>query len=274
MRARVLAAALAGALAVSCEAPEPAIQYAPYGEGYAAKPDFARVERLYPLTPAQRAGLTPRSLARLSQEQLDQLYARLTAGPFPDGPYQGTVVLAAGGGLRRLPELLGGAKGFSSKLGVDALQRVAEMLWKGKVFDRHRREVRNVIEHPSVLAKLLDADLSAMRSANFFGSKVGLLFPAKLYCGQSLLDSRRESVIVDAAFDDEIDGYLPAVDALAGRDGLQIRDELRMIRPGLYLGRAYGARIFLLDFILYNPEVAAKDGPAFARTAEVEQSCH
>jgi len=275
MRARVpiCAAILAGALAGACQTPEPPIGWAPYGEGYAAKPDFARVEKLYPLTPAQRANVTPQSLARLSQEQFDQLYARLTAGPLPDGPYQGTVILAAGGGLRRLPEILGGAKGFAPKLGIDGLQSVAEMLWKGKVFDRDRREVRNVIQHPRALAKLLDADVSVMRSATFFGSKVGLLFPAKLYCGQSLLDSRRESVIVDAAFGDEIDGYLPAVDALAGRDGLQIRDELRLIRPGLYLGRAYAARIFLLDFILYNPEVAARGQAAFVRTGEVEQSC-
>jgi len=275
MRARVLARAaiLAGALAAACEAPQPAIQYAPYGEGYATKPDFAKVERLYLLTPAQRAGVTPQSLVGLTQEQFDQVYSRLTAGPFPDGPYQGTVVLAEGGGLRRLPAILGGSKGFASKLGVDGLETVAQILWKGKVFDRDHREVRNVVEHPGVLAKLLGVDLSGMRSGPFFGSTVGLLFPAKVYCGQSLLDSRRESLILDAAFGDEIDGYLPAVDALAGRDGLQIRDELRMMRPGLYLGRAYGARIFLLDFILYNPEVAAREKAAFARTGAVEESC-
>ena len=34
-------------------------------------------------------------------------------------------------------------------------------------------------------------------------------------------------------------GYQEHPDALAGRNGLRIRDEIRMIRPGFYLGRAY-----------------------------------
>ena len=35
-----------------------------------------------------------------------------------------------------------------------------------------------------------------------------------------------------------------------------------MIRPGFYLGRAYANKIFLLNFMLYNAEVAdaGKDG--------------
>ena len=39
------------------------------------------------------------------------------------------------------------------------------------------------------------------------GRDAFLLFPAKLYCGQSLLDGRRESVIIDYAFTDELPGY-------------------------------------------------------------------
>ena len=38
------------------------------------------------------------------------------------------------------------------------------------------------------------------------GKEAWLLFPAKLYCGQSLLDSRRESVIIDYFFSDELPG--------------------------------------------------------------------
>jgi hypothetical protein len=98
-----------------------------------------------------------------------------------------------------------------------------------------------------------------MRTGQFNGKTVGLLFPAKLYCGQSLLDSRRESVIIDYAFGDDIDGYLPNVDSLAGRNGLQVRDEIRMVRPGFYLGRAYMGRVFALNFTLYN-DAAAKAG--------------
>ena len=85
---------------------------------------------------------------------------------------------------------------------------------------------------------------------------VWLLFPAKLYCGQSLLDGRRESVIIDYAYNDDLPGYQAHPDALAGRNGLRIRDEIRMIRPGFYLGRAYANKIFLLNFMLFNDEVA------------------
>ena len=54
-------------------------------------------------------------------------------------------------------------------------------------------------------------------------------------------------------------------DALAGRNGLRIRDEIRMIRPGFYLGRAYANKIFLLNFILYNSEVADAGLEGFTR---------
>src|SRR6185503_4251291 len=92
---------------------------------------------------------------------------------------------------------------------------------------------------------------------------VWLLFPAKVYCGQSLLDGRRESVIVDYAFTDEVEGYQQHPDALAGRNGLAIRDEIRMIRPGFYLGRAYSNRMFLLNFTIYNEQTAAAGSAAF-----------
>ncbi|HWM90930.1 MAG TPA: hypothetical protein VN493_09200 [Thermoanaerobaculia bacterium] len=261
MKLRLIALAAALPLLAACATtpPRPDIPFAKYGKGYASKPDLARVERNHPLTPDQRLSLTPANLATLTQEELDQVYARLTAGPIPDGPHQGTVIFADGGGLRRLKEILGGVKGFGADLGVNKLDRVAEMLWRGKVFYRDEMELRNQITHRRALGRLFKADVSAMRTETIDGRKVALLFPAKLYCGQSLLDSRRESVIIDYAFGNEIDGYLPAFDYVAGPTGLQIRDEIRMVRPGLYLGRAYIGKIFLLNFTLYN-EDAAKAG--------------
>ena len=44
--------------------------------------------------------------------------------------------------------------------------------------------------------------------------------------------------------------YEPRVDILAAASMLEVRDEIRMVRPGLYLGRAYLGRIFLLNFTL------------------------
>jgi hypothetical protein len=100
-----------------------------------------------------------------------------------------------------------------------------------------------------------------------------LLFPAKLYCGQSLLDSRRESVIIDYAYTDMLPGYQKSPDSLAGRGGLRIRDEIRMIRPGFYLGRAYARNIFLLNFTLYNSEIAGAAESDFAAGQDVAEDC-
>src|SRR4029077_12946181 len=47
--------------------------------------------------------------------------------------------------------------------------------------------------------------------------------------------------------------------ALGG--GMGIRDEIRMIRPGFYLGRAYANGIYLLTFSLYNPVIDAAGRP-------------
>jgi hypothetical protein len=88
----------------------------------------------------------------------------------------------------------------------------------------------------------------------------------------SPLDGRRESIIIDYAFSDEQEGYVNAIDRLGGRAGLQIRDEIRMVRPGFYLGRAYIARAFALNFTLYNAEVAENPGYAFA-SGEVREDC-
>lgn len=271
---RILLALVALPLLAGCAtARRPDIPFASYGKGYASKPDLARVEREHPLTPAQRAALTPASLATLTQEELDQLYARLTAGPIPDGPFQGTVIFADGGGLRRLREILGGVKGFVADLGVDSLEHLAEALWKGKIFYRDDMVLRNQITRRRTIARLFDADLSRMRTETINGRKVGLLFPAKLYCGQSLLDSRRESVIIDYFFGDEIDGYLPEVDYIAGRNGLRVRDEIRMVRPGFYLGRAYLGKLFLLNFTLYDEDAAGRGQAAFASTGQVAEDC-
>ena len=252
-------ALLALPLLAACATAPPATPRAQ--AGYASRPDLAKVEHDHPLTPAEREAFTPESLVKLSQEDLDQLYARLTAGPIPDGPFQGTVIFASGGGLRRVREILGGGvKGFLADRAVDDLETLAEGLWKGKVFYRGKMELRNQITNRKKLARLFKADLSKMRTATIDDREVGLLFPAKLYCGQSLLDSRRESVIIDYFFGDEIDGYVDEIDQIAGRNGLQIRDEIRIVRPGFYLGRAYVGKIFLLNFTLYNPNATEQSG--------------
>ena len=114
---------------------------------------------------------------------------------------------------------------------------------------------------------------SAIMKMEFDDEKTWLLFPAKLYCGQSLIDSRRESIIIDYAFSDGIEGYREMPDALAGRRGFKIRDEIRMIRPGFYLGRAYMDRAFILNFTLYNEEIDKRETPEFIKTNKVNEDC-
>lgn len=273
---RAVVPALAALLLAGCDILRPsgpAVPFAPYGERHDAKPDFAQVEYKFPLNTADLAKITPENLAGLDQEQIDQIYARLTAGPIPDGPYDGSVLLPRGAsGKFRAAEIIGGFAGMVAHLKGYKIETIGETLWKGKVFYRDSRVLRNRIEDLRVLkrAGLVTGDPARMEVA---GRQTWLLFPAKLYCGQSLLDSRRESVIIDYFFTDEIDGYQEMPDYLAGRRGLRVRDEIRMVRPGFYLGRAYLDRVFALNFTLYNKAVAERDGPAFMSGGNLQEDC-
>jgi len=236
----------------------PQISFAPYSDGYHSKLDFAQIEYKYPLSAAELARITPENLAALDQEQLDQIYARLTAGPIPDGPFDGKILLPRGSsGQFRIAEIAGGFTGVTLHLKGLELETVGEALWRGKVFFRNDRVLRNRIDDLAVLQKagLVEGDPPKTK---INGKDTWLLFPAKLYCGQSLLDARRESVIIDYFFSDEIPGYQERPDYLAGRRGLRVRDEIRMVRPGFYLGRAYMDKVFLLNFTLFNKEIAGR----------------
>jgi hypothetical protein len=241
----------------------------------AAGTDFARLDHELPLTAAELESLTPETLARFSQEEVDQIYGRLTAGPIPDGAYDGNLFFPRGSDAdTRLAEILGGGlKARLASLGVRRTESLGRALWKGKVFYNRERLLRNRIEDTSLLAPLTGGNTTGIEKITVNGRDAFLLFPAKLYCGQSLLDGRRESVIIDYAFTDEIPGYREQPDALAGRNGLRVRDEIRMVRPGFYLGRAYLNRVFALNFTLYNADAAAQGLQAF-RAGGVPQDCY
>lgn len=268
------AAALVATFLLAACGKGPDIPFAPAGESYSEKPDFSSVEYHYPLTPADLMKVTPKNIAKLTQEQLDQLYARLTAGPIPDGPFDGQVIFPKGGsGKLRAAEIVGGLKGVAVGLKGKKLELVAESLWKGKVFYREQRVLRNRIEDLKLLKPVISGDIGTVPKITVKGKDAYLLFPAKLYCGQSLLDGRRESLIIDYAFSDEIDGYRESPDFLAGRRGFKVRDEVRMIRPGFYLGRAYLDRAFVLNFTLYNEEIAGRDTDGFVKTGQRSEDC-
>jgi hypothetical protein len=252
----------------------PDMKFLSSGEDYASKPDFARVEHELPLVPDDLARLQPDMLKDYTQEQVDQIYARLTAGPIPDGAYEGDLFFPKGiSGQRRAREIVGGLPGLAVGAKAVKLELLGKHLWRGKVFYRDARVLRNRIDDTSLLKPFIDDDTSGLRRYEAGGSDQWLLFPARLYCGQSLLDSRRESVIIDYAYTDEIDGYVERPDFLAGRRGLNVRDEIRMVRPGFYLGRAYIDKVFLLNFTLYNKDVARRDGPAYVKAGTVAEDC-
>jgi hypothetical protein len=235
------------------------------------------VEHDFPLSTADLAKLTPDNIVNYSQEQLDQIYARLTAGPIPDGPFDGNLVFPMGAsGDRRLAEIVGGLPGFAVELKLHRVEDLGRLLWKGKVFYRDERLLRNRIEDLGTLKKLGLVEESAdqpLQSIKVNGKDQWLLFPAKLHCGQSLLDSRRESIIIDYAFTDELPGYRRLPDMMAGRDGFAIRDEIRMVHPGFYLGRAYMDRSFVVNFVLYNKEIAERARDAFMESGQAQQDC-
>jgi len=278
----LLLAAAATTQLAACDAinawlyPTPEIKFAELGKDDAPKPDFADVEHRFPLLPAELAKLTPDNIINFNQEQLDQIYARLGAGPIPDGPFDGNLVFPKGAsGDRRLAEIIGGLPGLAVELKLHRVEDLGRVLWKGKVFYRDERLLRNRIEDFAFLKKvgLIEGDLETIPKITVGGKDQWLLFPARLYCGQSLLDSRRESIIIDYFFTDELPGYRQKPDFLAGRNGVAVRDEIRMVRPGFYLGRAYIGKVFLLNFTLYNKEIAERDGPAFAKTGTVKEDC-
>ncbi|HCZ16049.1 MAG TPA: hypothetical protein DHV85_15975 [Candidatus Accumulibacter sp.] len=266
--------ALASLALASCSKPEPPnISFAPYAKGYQTKMDLAQVDYKYPIATAELAKITPDYLATLDEEQIDQIYARLTAGPIPDGAFEGRILLPRGSsGKFRLSELVGGFAGTALHLKGLVVEEVGEILWRGKVFFRDERVLRNRIEDLSLLKKagLVDGEPKKM---SYGGKETWLLFPAKLYCGQSLLDSRRESIIIDYLFTDEIAGYQEKPDYLAGRRGLKVRDEIRMIRPGFYLGRAYLDRGFALNFTLYDKATDERARENFVNTGQVQEDC-
>jgi len=253
----------------------PQIPYAKSGEQYADKIDFARLEHELPLSPADLMKITPDNVKGATQEQVDQIYARLTAGPIPDGVYDGQMFFPKGSSEHaRLAEIVGGGiKGFLVDRKAATLEHLGEFIWKGKVFYRNEGILRNRIEDLLILKPIVGPDIERIEKLDVDGKDSWLLFPAKLYCGQSLLDGRRESVIIDYAFTDDVPGYREMPDVLAGREGLEIRDEIRMVRPGFYLGRAYIKKVFALNFTLYNKSVAEKESASFAGSGSVAEDC-
>lgn len=132
---------------------------------------------------------------------LEELFAASSAGDIPDGRGQGVAIFAPGTVLSRPFALL-----------------VRLLMWQGKVFDRERGELRNLLSPFSV---------RSIRAA--------------VYRDASVFDGR-EAIILD---------YSKSWIAR------WVRDEIREVAPGVYLGLVFLFRLKVLKFALTFPVAGA-----------------
>jgi hypothetical protein len=187
------------------EAPPPAIAFAPWDKATPPSPTSPRWTTSYPIATAELAKVTPDWLAGLDQEQLDQIYARLTAGPIPDGAFDGASCCP--GRQRQVPaaEIVGGFAGWRCTSRAWCWRRWARACG-GARFSTATSASCETASKTWPCSRRWPGEGRAAKM-DFEGKQTWLLFPAKLYCGQSLLDARRESIIIDYFFTDEIPGY-------------------------------------------------------------------
>jgi hypothetical protein len=253
------------AIAGACRPAMPVIRFAPPGT------DVARLRAEFPLTDAERLALKPENMRALTQDQVDQIYLRLASGPIPDGPFRGDLFFPRDrDGHASVRDLTDATASLPAHLGALKAERLGRVFWKGKVFFGAHGVLRNRIEDLSLLKPFITGDASTVPKLTFDGETTWLLFPARLSCGAGRLDPSRPSIVIDYSKGSEIEGYREVPDKLGGPEGLNIFDEVRRVRPGFYLGRAYFGKRFALNFTLLDPQSAAS--PA-APSPDLREDC-
>jgi hypothetical protein len=134
-------------------------------------------------------------LLQMSNTQLDELFSSSVAGDIPDGPAQGTAIIAPG-----------------TKFSAEIAEFINLFGWQGKTFDAKRGVLRN---------RILLIGLNAI--------------VATVYKGPSWLDNK-ECIVLDYSETSLVAQW--------------IRDEIRLIGPGFYLGRVYWNKTPLIHFAL------------------------
>ncbi|HZX70454.1 MAG TPA: hypothetical protein VFE77_06505 [Rhodanobacter sp.] len=134
-------------------------------------------------------------LLAMSQTQLDDLFRASPPGDIPDGPAQGTAIIAPG---TRYSESIAAV--------------INHFGWQGKVFDAANGVLKNSISIFRVEAIV-----------------------AKVYKGPSWLDGK-ECIVLDYSATSLVAHW--------------IRDEIRLIDTGFYLGKVYWGKERLIDFCL------------------------
>jgi len=140
----------------------------------------------------------PAQFLKMSDEQLDNLFRDSPAGEIPDGEGDGTAIVRPGSAIS---------------------PRIAKFVhlfnWKGKVFDRAKGQLVNMIlplGHHAIVAKV--------------------------YKDKSWLD-QKECIVLDYSKTSLVEKW--------------IRDEIREVAPGIFLGVVYWGKNKLIHFALKFP---------------------
>jgi|SRR5580700_808312 hypothetical protein len=137
-------------------------------------------------------------LLEMTGPQLDELFDSSPAGAIPNGPANGTAIIAPG-----------------TKFSREIAELINVFAWQGKTFDAARGVLRN---------RILPIGLNAI--------------VATVYEGPSWLD-QKECIVLDYSETSLVAHW--------------IRDEIRLIGPGFYLGRVYWDKTALIHFALEFP---------------------
>jgi hypothetical protein len=243
-------------MAGDCRTGTPPIRFAPAGT------DAARLRSDFALTATERESLTADSLRTLTQDQIDQIYLRLDPGQMPDGPFRGDLFFPRGGNRHAAVGDLGvSLPARLSAIAAMPIEQLGRALWKGKVFFRSQGVLRNRIDDLAILKPIIK-DAGTIPRLTFDGETTWLLFPAQISCGASLLEPAHRAIVIDYSKGPTIEGYREIPDSLAGADALDIHDEVRLVKAGLYLGRAYFKGRFGLNFTLLKPGADAAGAAA------------
>lgn len=141
---------------------------------------------------------TAHQLLDLSAEKLDEIFSNAPAGDIPNGPAEGTAIVAPGNRF---------SPAIASLINI--------FTWQGKTFDA---------EHGTLTNRILAFGLNAI--------------VAQVYKTESWFDGK-ECIVLDYS----------KTSLLAEH----VRDEIRQIGPGLYLGLVYWKKDRTIHFALQFP---------------------
>ncbi|HLH36835.1 MAG TPA: hypothetical protein VKX41_19335 [Alloacidobacterium sp.] len=137
-------------------------------------------------------------LLSMSQKELDDLFSASEPGDIPNGPANGTAIIAPG-----------------TTYSAEIAEFINHFAWQGKTFDAASGTLRN---------RILPLGINAII--------------AKVYKGKSWFDGK-DCIVLDYSETSLLAHW--------------IRDEIRVIGPGLYLGIVYWKKSKLINFAVQFP---------------------